>query len=103
MRSQQFSARTLETLLRSQRVATLEEPMGALGTPAERTVLRKLEELGYRTGYSHGGGYYTLEDIPVFNSQGLWSLRSVRFSAHGTLPSTAEAWVHAAEAGYVRR
>jgi hypothetical protein len=81
-------------------IATLEELMNALGAPAKRTVLRKLKALGYRTSYSHRGGYYTLEDTPVFDSQGLWSFHAVWFSAHGTLLSTAEAWIQTAAAGY---
>ncbi|MCK5586237.1 hypothetical protein KAJ02_09200, partial [Candidatus Bipolaricaulota bacterium] len=72
----------------------------ALGTQAEITVFRKLAELAYRTSYSHRGRYYTLDRIPVYDSWGLWSFRSVWFSTHGTLLSTAAALVEEAERGF---
>ena len=72
----------------------------ALGTGADATVFRKLAGLDYRTSYSHRGRYYTLDEIARFDELGLWSFRSVWFSRFGTLVSTAEALVAAAEAGY---
>ncbi len=81
-------------------IAALEELIDALGSPAKRTVLRKLRELGYRTSYSHRGAYYTLNDIPAFDSRGLWSFRAVRFSIHETLLSTVEASIDEAVAGF---
>lgn len=99
MRPTEFSAGALATLLRKQKIATLPELMGALGS-ARRTVFRKLRELPYRTSYSHRGGYYTLEDIAQFDELGLWSYRDVWFSVHGTLLSTAAAVVAGAERGH---
>jgi hypothetical protein len=72
----------------------------ALGTQVDVTVFRKLKELGYRTSYSHRGGYYTLNEIALFNDLGLWSFRSVWFSRYGTLVKTCEAFVSGSEAGY---
>jgi hypothetical protein len=63
------------------------------------TVFRKLKELGYRTSYSHGGSYYTLDGIPEFDELGLWSHRDVHFSAHGKLLATLEALVEDSDAG----
>lgn len=100
MRTPQFSAHALETLLRNQMIATLEELIDALGSPAKRTILRKLKALGYRTSYSHRGAYYTLNDIPAFDSRGLWSCQAVWFSTHGTLLSTTAAYIDTADAGY---
>jgi hypothetical protein len=71
-----------------------------LGTDVDVTVFRKLKELGYRTSYSHRGGYYTLDEIALFNDLGLWSFRSVCFSRYGTLVNTCEAFVSASERGY---
>ena len=34
----------------------------ALGTDADVTVFRKLQQLAYRTSYSHRGSYYTLDE-----------------------------------------
>lgn len=99
MRPTEFSAETLALLLRKQKVATLPELMAALGS-AKRTVFRKLQELPYRSSYSHRGAYYTLDEVAQFDEQGLWSYQDVWFSVHGTLLSTAEAFVEAAELGH---
>ena len=86
--------------LRKQKIASLPELMAALGTNARRTAFRKLRELSCRTSYSHGGRYYTLDDIAEFDHRGLWSHREVWFSARGTLLETAAALVAAADDGY---
>ncbi|MGH9891552.1 MAG: hypothetical protein ACREA0_06125 [bacterium] len=99
MRPTEFSADALATLLHKQKVATLPELMDALGS-ARRTVFRKLQELRYRTSYSHRGAYYTLDEVAQFDEQGLWSYRDVWFSIHGTLLSTAVAFVEVAEQGH---
>ena len=58
------------------------------------------QELPYRTGYSHRGRYYTLEEFIDFDQHGLWTFRDVRFSAAGTLLATAAAVVSDAPAGH---
>ncbi len=95
-----YSADSLRALLRTRRTATLDELKQALGTEVDMTVFRKLAELSYRTSYSHGGRYYTLEEIARFDDLGLWSHRSTWFSRYGTLLATLEALVSAADAGY---
>lgn len=100
MKPEQFSSSALVRLLHKRKIATLPELMEALGTSVKRTVFRKLKPLSYRTSYSHRGCYYTLDDIARFDEVGLWSLRSVWFSMHGTLLATAETWADTSEAGY---
>ena len=100
MRSLQFHVEALDTLLRKKKIATLAELMAALGTSARRTVFRKLNELNYRTSYSHRGRYYTLDRLAKFDALGLWSYGDVWFSIHGTLLSTAAALVENADSGY---
>ncbi len=99
MRTNRYRAGALVKLLRKRRIATMPELKAALGTAVDVTVFRKLRELPYRTSYSHGGAYYTLEPIAKFDALGLWSCRSAQFSAHGTLLSTVEALVNESEAG----
>ena len=99
MRPAEFDAHALAVVLRRQKIATLPELMAALGS-ARRTVFRKLQELSYRTSYSHRGAYYTLEEIAQFDDNGLWSYRDVWFSVHGTLLATAAVLVDDAERGY---
>jgi hypothetical protein len=100
MRTPQFEASTIKTLLKRQKIATLDELKTALGTNAPATVFRKLGELSYRTSYSHGARYYTLDELIRFNAEGLWSFESVWFSRYGTLLSTLEGFIDNAEAGY---
>jgi hypothetical protein len=79
------------------------ELKAALGTDVDVTVFRKLKELGYRTSYSHRGGYYTLGEIARFDARGLWSFHAVWFSRYGTLVSTVESFVKDSESGYFAR
>ena len=91
---------TLAKLLREQKIATMPQLKNALGTSVTFTVLRKLAPLGYRSSYSHGGTYYTLDSIAQYDERGLWSYRDIHFSRHGTLLNTAAALVTSAPAGY---
>ena len=90
-------------LLRRQKVATMPELKAALGSSVDMTVFRRLKELSYRTSYSHGSRYYTLDDVAEFDERGLWSFGSIRFSRFGTLVATLEALVSEAESGYYSR
>lgn len=100
MRTESYHANSLVKLLRKQKIATMQELKAALGTTVDVTVFRKLKEIPYRTSYSHGGSYYTLDPIAKFDNLGLWSYRSVHFSVYGTLLSTLESLVQESEAGY---
>lgn len=90
----------LASVLTRKRVATMEELSAALGTDVRMTIYRLLKELSYRTSYSHAGRYYALEKTIRFDEHGLWSVRSVRFSRHGTLMETAERFVSESERGF---
>lgn len=100
MRPTRYPAQSLSELFDQQEIATMSELMRALGTNARRTVFRKLKELGYRTSYSHRGGYYALDQRIEFDKLGLWSCEEVWFSVHGTLLSTAAAFVDTSHCGY---
>lgn len=95
-----YPAEKLAGLLQDQKIATMPQLKSALGTCVTYTVLRKLSPLGYRSSYSHGGTYYTLDSIAHFDELGLWSYRDVHFSRQGTLLNTAEALVTQSVAGY---
>jgi hypothetical protein len=100
MRTPSFLSDRLREFLRAQKIATLPELRRALGTTADITVFRKLKELSYLSSYSHRGRYYTLAEIPRFDSHGLWSLQAVWFSRWGNLITTLEALVNGAPQGY---
>jgi len=95
-----FSAEKLVNLLQHEQVATMPQLKLALGTSVTYTVLRKLSPLGYRSSYSHGGTYYTLDSIAHYDELGLWAYRDIRFSRRGTLLNTAEKLVTQSAAGY---
>src|SRR5436190_556850 len=95
-----YPAEKLVSLLHDQKVATMPQLKNALGTCLTYTVLRKLSALGYRSSYSHGAIYYTLDSIAHYDEVGLWSYRDIHFSRHGTLLNTAAALVSTALAGY---
>ena len=99
MNVERYTAESLRKLLRKRRIATMPELKKALGTDISMTVFRKLRELGYRTSYSHGSQYYTLDDIAKFDDHGLWVYRDVRFSQEGTLLSALVHFVQKSEAG----
>lgn len=101
MRPERYSANTIAALLREKTIATMPELLAALGTSVERTVFRKLSGLRYRASYSHRGRYYTLDELARFDALGLWSYRSVWFSAHGNLVDTAATLVDVSAAGYL--
>ena len=100
MTKRSFSVDTVQQLLESQQVATIEELKDALGTTGSITVFRHLKALGYRSSYSHRGKYYTLREIPDFDEQGLWHWHSVWFSRYGNLVETARAFVEEADHGF---
>jgi hypothetical protein len=95
-----YPAEHLASLLNDQKVATMPQLKRALGTSVTYTVLRKLSALGYRSSYSHGGAYYTLDSIAHYDELGLWSHRDIGFSRYGTLLNTTEALVIQSAAGY---
>ncbi len=100
MRVAIFSNNPLKTLLKRDKIATMGELKSALNTRASITVYRKLNELGYLTSYTHGSRYYTLEGIPHFSEQGLWSCKSIGFSIHGTLLDTLVHFIDSADDGF---
>jgi hypothetical protein len=100
MRSAIYRINDLERFLTGNVIATMAEMQNALGTPVYKTVLRKLKQLSYRSSYSHGGSYYTLEKVARFDHRGLWTYDDVHFSNHGTLMSTLQYFVNESHSGY---
>lgn len=90
---------TLARLFRRRRVADLDALFEALQTQSRMSVFRRLSAMGYYSSYSHAGRYYTLQDIPDFDAEGLWQYEGIGFSRHGSLKSTVEHLVTMAEAG----
>ena len=99
MRPVQFHADSLVSLLRRERIATIDQLKASLGTTVDVTVFRKLRTIPYRTSYSHRGRYYALDEVARFDERGLWTYRDVHFSRFGSLVDTSERFVIDAERG----
>ena len=100
MRPLSFRSDELRSLLRRNKIATLDELKLALGTSVDVTVFRKLKPLDYLASYSHRGRFYALREISSFDEHGLWSQADVHFSRFGTLLATAESFVNRSPRGY---
>ena len=100
MRPTLFSTQLVLHLLRRTKIATLDQLSAALGSASSITVFRKLDQLHYRTSYSHRGRFYTLDRIARFDDNGLWSHDAVWFSRFGTLVETSAAFVNRSPSGY---
>ncbi len=92
--------KAVANLLKEKKIATIDQLKAAAGTDATMTVYRCLSRLGYLVSYSHRGQYYTLQAIPEFNQEGLWSYRSAMFSRYGNLLETAVALVRQSDTGF---
>jgi hypothetical protein len=55
---------------------------------SEITIRRKLKKSGAITSYNKNGKFYTLPDIPKFDTNGLWNYKDIRFSKFGNLNQT---------------
>lgn len=93
-------ATAIDELLMRKKVATLDELKTASGADVGMTVYRALKGLGYRTSYSHNGRYYALDKTISFDDLGLWFVRSICFSRHGTLLKTLQDFVSDSAKGY---
>ena len=92
--------RALSRLFNRQSVAELPTIESVLGTTSRASVFRILSEIGYRTSCSHAGRYYTLEDVPHFDEDGLWAYGEILFSKHRTLRAAIVHFVDVAPAGH---
>jgi hypothetical protein len=88
MTSKQKSKETLRKLAKKSSVFDLDALFDALGTRSRMTVFRRLRQVGYLSSFTHGGRFYTLEEIPQFDELGLWFHRDIGFSQAGTLKET---------------
>ncbi len=72
---------------RRETVLTVDELSNFHNWPAV-TARRYLKRWGAYTSYNMNGRYYVLPEVPVFDENGLWSIREIRFSRYGNLKRT---------------
>jgi len=88
----------LAKLFLAPRVLTLDQLSRKLEA-SRSTILRRLDEHGYYSSYNHSGKFLTIAEVAEFDSRGLWSFKTARFSKHGKLKETLEHFVSSSEAG----
>jgi hypothetical protein len=98
--SPEHSRRALRTLFRRQPIVELPLLLRTLQTESPMSVFRRLSALGYLSSYNHNGRYYTLDDVPEFDINGLWHFQGVFFSKQGTLKATSAHLIEVSEAGH---
>lgn len=79
--------RKAQALLKKEKVFTLNRLVSILRC-SSRTAQTKLQQWRIYTSYNKNSKYYTMPDIPQFNSYGLWRYEGKYFSKHGNLKKT---------------
>jgi hypothetical protein len=103
MRPVMYAGEQLREAFEAAKVMTLQMILEVLGGPTRMTAFRKLDALDYRASYSHGGQYYTLNEIAEYDKRGLWTFEAVHFSMYGSLLDTLEHLVSISSEGYFAR
>jgi hypothetical protein len=93
------SSERVVRVLQRKKVADMNTLRDALGGRSRRSIFRDLAKVGYLSSYTDVGRYYTLQDIPKFDEQGLWFHRDIGFSREGTLKQTVAVQVEQASDG----
>ena len=70
---------TILMMLRKRKVFTIDQLIYFLNG-SMRTARRRIQQWKVYTSINQNGRYYTLPDIPQFDSNGLWRYRNVLFS-----------------------
>ncbi|MDD2390875.1 MAG: hypothetical protein PHP23_14235 [Desulfobacterales bacterium] len=103
MSEKKLDSGVVENLLKSNKIATLDELKEVLNTKSTMTIFRKLKSLEYLSSYSHRGKYYSLKKVAEFDEIGLWTHHSIWFSKFGNLIETVKEFIQSANAGFSAR
>jgi len=85
-------------LLRELVVATIDVLCNKL-SKSRMTVLRALKSYGYFSSFNFNSSYFTLNDTPDFDKDGLWFHGQIGFSRYGSLTQSIKAIVEHSEKG----
>ncbi len=89
--------KVLDTISK-QKVITI-DTLTSLMRCSIKTARRRLKQWSAHTSYNRNGRFYTLPETPQFDSNGLWSWKSVWFSKFGNLKQTITALIEHSNAG----
>lgn len=87
------------SFLRKMRIADMKAIQTHLKGRAIRSLFRDLKKIDCQSSFTHAGKYYTLREIPVFDSQGLWFHTDVGFVREGTLKDAIVRLVRESDVG----
>lgn len=93
----------LRRLFQKHPVANLSTLLRTLQTSCRMSVFHRLKAVGYFSSYTHAGRYYTLRDIPQFDSRGLWRFGNIGFSRRRTLKASVAELVRSSPDGQTHR
>lgn len=88
----------LEKMFKKYKVVTLKQ-VSQVRRCSIRTVQRQFAQLDVLRSYNKNSRYYTLPDIPKFNTHGIWSYKDIFFSKFGDLRTTVKSLIIASEYG----
>jgi len=88
--------------LRRMKVVTIGQLVSLLESSVI-TARRYLKRWRAHTSVNHNGRYYTLPDIPRFDSHGIWKYQTILFSQYGNLKQTMIQLIRRSEAGLSAR
>jgi hypothetical protein len=99
MLKEKDSSVALEIFFKKNKLGKLTDLFHLLKTKSRMSIFRRLRKLQYLSSYTHSGSYYTLKNIPDFDSSGLWYFNQVGFSKFGSLKETLLHLIEQSESG----
>ncbi len=99
MLSQSESKKAIRKYFCKNFIANINQLYHILQTTSRMSVFRRLKPIGYLTSFTDAGRYYTLANLPTFDSTGIWFYKGVGFSKFGTLKATIVQIVHFSDSG----
>ena len=91
----------MRRIFKTNRVVDMQLLQAQLDNRSARSIFRDLENEGYFSSFTHAGKYYTLKNIPDFNSEGIWFYQEIGFAKYGTLKNTLIHLVNTSDAGKI--
>ncbi len=93
-----MEAITLEKMFKEFKVLTLDQ-VSKMRECSIRTVQRQFSKLTLLRSYNKNSRYYTLIEIPKFNTYGIWRYQDILFSKSGDLRNTVKQLILNSEYG----
>lgn len=90
---------TLRGLFIKKKVLMITDVIKAVHATTRMTAYKYMKRLGYLSSFTHAGKYYTLQNIPEFDKDGLWHYGDIGFSKYGTLMKTITHLVNTSKNG----